>query len=81
MSCAQRPVTGAVKRVFNIDISKCEKCQKRDVTIIACITQLNIIIGMAQFIPNGTHRYADELRNLTYQALVDENRLKSMAVE
>jgi hypothetical protein len=27
---------------------------------------------MAQFIPNGTHRYADDLRNLTYQALVDE---------
>ncbi len=32
-----------------------------------------IIIGMAQFIPVGTHRYADDLRNLTYQALVDEN--------
>ncbi|MFT6086266.1 MAG: CubicO group peptidase (beta-lactamase class C family) [Glaciecola sp.] len=32
-----------------------------------------IIIGMAQFIPNGTHRYADDLRNLTYQALVDDN--------
>jgi CubicO group peptidase (beta-lactamase class C family) len=31
-----------------------------------------IIIGMAQFIPNGTHRYSDDLRNLTYQALVDE---------
>jgi CubicO group peptidase (beta-lactamase class C family) len=31
-----------------------------------------IIIGMAQFVPNGTHRYADDLRNLTYQALVDE---------
>jgi len=31
-----------------------------------------IIIGMAQFIPNSTHRYADDLRNLTYQALVDE---------
>jgi CubicO group peptidase (beta-lactamase class C family) len=31
-----------------------------------------IIIGMAQFIPSGTHRYADDLRNLTYQALVDK---------
>lgn len=31
-----------------------------------------IIIGMAQFIPVGTHRYADDLRNLSYQALVDE---------
>lgn len=33
-----------------------------------------IIIGMAQFIPNGTHRYSDDLRNLTYQALVDEKQ-------
>ncbi|MFT5899464.1 MAG: CubicO group peptidase (beta-lactamase class C family) [Glaciecola sp.] len=31
-----------------------------------------VIIGMAQFIPSSTHRYADDLRNLTYQALVDE---------
>ncbi|AEP31181.1 serine hydrolase domain-containing protein [Brumicola nitratireducens] len=31
-----------------------------------------IIIGMAQFIPVGTHPYSDDLRNLTYQALVDE---------
>jgi len=31
-----------------------------------------IIIGMAQFIPVGTHRYSDDLRNLTYQALIDE---------
>lgn len=35
-----------------------------------------IIIGMAQFIPSGTHRYADDLRNLTYQALVDERPAK-----
>lgn len=40
-----------------------------------------IIIGMAQFIPIDTHRYADDLRNLTYQALVDENRLNSIPVE
>ena len=31
-----------------------------------------IIIGMTQFVPSGTYRYADDLRNLTYQALVDE---------
>jgi hypothetical protein len=35
---AQRP-----KRVFNIDITDCEKCQKHNVTIIACITQPAII--------------------------------------
>jgi hypothetical protein len=27
-----------LKRVFNIDITECEKCQKHNVTIIACIT-------------------------------------------
>jgi hypothetical protein len=26
-----------LKRVFNIDITECEKCQKHNVTIIACI--------------------------------------------
>jgi len=30
-----------------------------------------IIIGMAQFIPIGFHRYQDDLRNLAYQALID----------
>lgn len=30
-----------------------------------------IIIGMAQFVPIGTHRYHDDLRNLVYQALID----------
>jgi CubicO group peptidase (beta-lactamase class C family) len=32
-----------------------------------------IIIGMAQFIPSGTYRYTDDLRNLSYQALVDSS--------
>ena len=30
-----------------------------------------IIIGMAQFVPMGTHRYHDDLSNLVYQALID----------
>ncbi len=38
MAWAQR-----LKRVFNIDIAQCEKCQKHNVTIIACITQPAII--------------------------------------
>jgi hypothetical protein len=38
MTWAQRPVTGQLERVFNIDITECEKCQKHNVTIIACIT-------------------------------------------
>ncbi|MFT4654924.1 MAG: hypothetical protein ACI82S_002584 [Patiriisocius sp.] len=32
-----------LKRVFNIDITECEKCQKHNVTIIACITEPAII--------------------------------------
>lgn len=32
-----------------------------------------IIIGMAQFIPSGTYRYTDDLRNLSYQALIDSS--------
>jgi hypothetical protein len=38
MTWAQR-----LKRVFNIVIAQCEKCQKHNVTIIACITQPDII--------------------------------------
>ncbi|MFQ3208125.1 MAG: hypothetical protein ACI9I4_002250 [Neolewinella sp.] len=34
---AQRPVTDEKERVFNIDITGYEKCQKHNVTIIACI--------------------------------------------
>ena len=32
-----------LKRVFNIDITKCEKCQKHNVTIIACIIDTVVI--------------------------------------
>jgi ribosomal protein S27E len=38
MSWAQR-----LKRVFNIDITECEKCQKHTVTIIACIIDSHVI--------------------------------------
>ena len=38
MSWAQR-----LKRVFNIDITQCEKCQRHNVSIIACITDVFVI--------------------------------------
>ncbi|MFT5277161.1 MAG: hypothetical protein ACI97K_001478 [Glaciecola sp.] len=38
MSWAQR-----LKRVFNIDITECEKCQRHNVSIIACITDVFVI--------------------------------------
>jgi hypothetical protein len=38
MSWAQR-----LKRVFNIDITECEKCQKHNVAIIACIIDTVVI--------------------------------------
>jgi hypothetical protein len=38
MSWAQR-----LKRVFNIDITECEKCHKHNVTIIACIIDTVVI--------------------------------------
>lgn len=31
-----------------------------------------IILGMAQFVPIGFHRYHDDLRNLTYQAVIEQ---------
>ena len=38
MSWAQR-----LKRVFNIDITQCEVCEKFNVKIIACITEASVI--------------------------------------
>jgi hypothetical protein len=32
-----------LRRVFNIDISECEKCEKHNVSIIACIIDINVI--------------------------------------
>jgi hypothetical protein len=32
-----------LKRVFNIDITECEKCQRHNVSIIACITDVFVI--------------------------------------
>jgi hypothetical protein len=38
MSWAQR-----LKRVFNIDITECEKCEKHNVSIIACIIDIHVV--------------------------------------
>ena len=43
MSWAQRPVTGQSKRVFNIDITECERCEKHNLRIVACITAPMVI--------------------------------------
>ena len=32
-----------LKRVFNIDITECEKCEKHNVSIIACIIDIHVI--------------------------------------
>ncbi|MDT0594796.1 hypothetical protein [Glaciecola petra] len=38
MTWAQR-----LKRVFNIDITECEKCENHNVSIIACIIDAHVI--------------------------------------
>ena len=47
MSWAQR-----LKRVFNIDITECEKCLKHNVTIIACIIEPSIIHKILSYLDN-----------------------------
>ena len=37
------PVTGESKRVFKIDITQCEVCEKFNVKNIACITDASVI--------------------------------------
>jgi len=43
LSWAQRRVTGGLERVFNVDVAKCEKCQKYNETIIAYIIDTDVI--------------------------------------
>jgi hypothetical protein len=43
MSLVIRLPAQRLKRVFNIDITECEKCQRHNVSIIACITDVVVI--------------------------------------
>jgi hypothetical protein len=49
-----------LRRVFNIDITECEKCQKQNVSIIACI------IGV--FVINRTLAHLDKKYPVTAKA-------------
>jgi hypothetical protein len=46
---ASRDCTKA-KRVCNIDITECEKCQRHNVRIIACITEPAIILKILSYL-------------------------------
>jgi hypothetical protein len=54
MGWAQR-----LKRVFNIDITECEKCQRTNVTVIACITAYLVILRILRHLAKKciTRRY------------------------
>jgi hypothetical protein len=45
MTWAQR-----LKRVFNIDINECEKCQQHNVSIIACIADIHVIQKILKYL-------------------------------
>ena len=49
MSWAQR-----LKRVFNIDITECEACEKTNVKIIACITEPAVIHKLLAYLDKQT---------------------------
>ena len=73
MTWAQR-----LKRVFNIDITQCEKCQKHNVTIIACITQPDIIHKILSYLDKqgspitGNNTRAPPVEALEQTAMVDD---------
>ena len=54
MSRAQR-----LKRVFNIDITQCEVCEKFNVKIIACITDASVINKILSYLDNQNLPEAD----------------------
>jgi hypothetical protein len=39
-----------LKRVFNIDINECEKCQQHNVSIIACIADIHVIQKILKYL-------------------------------
>ena len=65
MSWAQRPVTGQSKRVFNIDITERERCEKHNVRIVACITAAMVIQKILSYLDKKTSRsLIPQLHNL-----------------
>jgi hypothetical protein len=67
-----------LKRVFNIDITDCENCQKHNVTIIACITQPAIINKILSYLDKqgsaitGNNTRAPPVEALEQAAIVDD---------
>ena len=63
--CHGHPVTGATpvagesKRVFNIDITQCEVCEKFNVKIIACITEASVINKILSYLDKQNLPEAD----------------------
>ena len=70
MSWAQRPVTGPAvtgrsKRVFNIDITERERCEKHNVRIVAFITAAMVIQNFFSHLDKKMSRsLIPQLRNL-----------------
>ena len=66
------------KRVFNIDITQCKKYQKHNVTIIACITQPDIIHKILSYLDKhsspitGNNTRAPPVDALEQAAMVDD---------
>ena len=64
-ACHGHPVTGATpvagesKRVFNIDITQCEVCEKFNVKIIACITEASVINKILSYLDKQNLPEAD----------------------
>lgn len=73
MTWAQR-----LKRVFNIDLTECQKCQKHNVTIISCVTQPAIIHKILLYLDkqgspiNGNNTRAPPVEALEQTAMVDD---------
>jgi hypothetical protein len=77
MTWAQR-----LKRVFNIDITECDKCQKHNVTIIACITQPDIILKILSHLDkHGSSITANSARAPTFEALEQTAMFDDFSIE
>jgi hypothetical protein len=76
MSWAQR-----LKRVFNIDITECEKYQKHNVTIIACIIEPAIVYKIRKHLDKKSPRSAQSTQLPPMRAPPEEQYANEFTIQ
>lgn len=73
--------TQRLKRVFNIEITECEKCQKHNVTIIACIIEPAIVYKILKHLDKKYPRSAKPTQLLPLCAPPEEQYTNEFTIQ